>query len=84
MIKEIFTLTYLTLFAYYGFDQRSSIDLNTNSSTKPSKIEQILTSNDPRENELKMSFDPDDCCGNVGNPDYKKDNSDYIEDKEFI
>jgi hypothetical protein len=31
-----------------------------------------------------MSFDPDDCCGNVGNPDYKKDNSDYIEDKEFI
>jgi hypothetical protein len=84
MIKEIITFTYLTLFAYYGFGQKSSIGSNTKPNPKPSPIEQILISDDPKKYELNMSFDPDDCCGGVGNPDNEKNNSNYIENKEFI
>ena len=81
MIKEILTFTYLTLFAYYGVSQKSYID---------GKIPEIIPmkrffeSRDPKEYELNMSFDPDDFCGDVGNSDNKKSNSDYIENKEFI
>ena len=82
MIKELILLTYgcLLLTNSYGLGPKNMNKQNL----KPSRIEQIISSNDPKENELNMSFDPDDCCGSTGNPDDEKNNSPYLEDKEWI